>query len=83
MDHGLSSMNANVNTDSFLDNLLPRLAGDEVTWDAPSLNHILHDEIAKLQVKSKPAMTVGRRALTGMKVRSCYIQATIVLMRIQ
>ena len=50
-----------------MDSLIRRLSG-EVSWDVQSLNELLHDEITKLDVKSKAAMTVVRRALTGMKV---------------
>jgi len=53
--------------DTFLDSLLSELSSDNTVWDIEHLNNLLHDQIARLQVKSKPAMTVVRRALTGMK----------------
>ncbi|KAI0344028.1 glutamyl-tRNA synthetase [Trametopsis cervina] len=53
--------------DAFLDSLISRLSGDLILWDTKVLNDILHDEIARHQMKSKAPMTVVRRALTGMK----------------
>ncbi|KAI0802992.1 glutamyl-tRNA synthetase [Irpex lacteus] len=53
--------------DVFLDRLIACLSDNEIAWNVQTLNDLLHDEIARLGVKPKAAMTVARRALTGMK----------------
>ncbi|EKM60670.1 uncharacterized protein PHACADRAFT_110265 [Phanerochaete carnosa HHB-10118-sp] len=48
--------------------VVTRLQDSELQWDITSLSALLHDEVAKLGVKSKVLMTVVRCQLTGMKV---------------
>ncbi|KAI0697163.1 glutamyl-tRNA synthetase [Cytidiella melzeri] len=53
--------------DIFLDSLLVRFSDAKIPWQVQYLNDLLHEEIAKLQMQSKAAMTVVRRAMTGMR----------------
>ncbi|KAI0651383.1 glutamyl-tRNA synthetase [Trametes meyenii] len=64
---------------TIVSNLISRLRGGQITWEAAALSEVLHDENAKMGFKQKEYMTILRHALTGMKAGPSVADTLFVL----